>query len=85
MWVHRLPLVDIDDLYYDAQLGRVLVSSRGSEFVYAIDPEALDWKWWQTGYRLSAVRASGGRLLAASLEDGVLKEPRPEGAEIGQK
>jgi len=85
MWVHRLPLVDIDDLYYDAQLGRVLVSSRGSEFVYAIDPGTLDWKWWQTGYRLSAVRASGGRLLAASLEDGVLMEPRPENAEIGQK
>jgi photosystem II stability/assembly factor-like uncharacterized protein len=85
MWVHRLPLVDIDDLYYDAQLGRVLVSSRGSEFVYAIDPRTLDWKWWQTGYRLSAVRASGGNLMAASLEDGVLKEPRPEGAEIGQK
>jgi photosystem II stability/assembly factor-like uncharacterized protein len=85
MWVHRLPLVDIDDLYYDAQLGRVLVSSRGSEFVYAIDPGTLDWKWWQTGYRLSAVRASGRRLLAASLEDGVLMEPRPESAEIGQK
>jgi photosystem II stability/assembly factor-like uncharacterized protein len=85
MWVHRLPLVDIDDLYFDAQLDKVLVSSRGSDFVYGIDAKSLDWKWWQTGYRLSAVRAAGGRLLAASLEDGVLLEPRTDGPEIGQR
>jgi hypothetical protein len=85
MWVHRLPLVDIDDLFYDAQLDRVLVSSRGSDFVYAIDAKTLDWKWWQTGYKLSAVRVAGGRLLAASLEDGVLMEPRMDGTEIGQR
>ena len=85
MWVHRLPLVDIDDLYYDTHLNRVLVSSRGSDFVYAIDPRTLDWKWWQTGFRLSAVRAARGRLLAASLYDGVVLEPRSAGAELGQK
>jgi hypothetical protein len=43
--------------------------------VYAIDVKTLEWTWWQTGYRISAVRAAGGRLLAASLEDGVLVEP----------
>jgi photosystem II stability/assembly factor-like uncharacterized protein len=85
MWVHRLPLVDIDDLYYDAQLGKLLVSSRGSDFVYAVDAKTLDWKWWQTGYKLSAVRTMGGRLLAASLEDGVLLEPLSGEAEIGQR
>jgi ligand-binding sensor domain-containing protein len=85
MWVHRFPLVDIDDLYFDTQLGRVLVSSRGSDFVYAIDSKTLDWKWWQTGYRLSAVRAVRGRLLAASLDDGVLIEPRTAEAELGQR
>lgn len=85
MWVHRFPLVDVDDLYFDAQLGRVLVSSRGSDFVYAVDSKTLGWKWWQTGFRLSAVRAVGGRLLAASIDDGVLIEPRPAEAEIGQR
>ncbi|HZB89404.1 MAG TPA: transcriptional regulator [Terracidiphilus sp.] len=75
MWVHRLPLVDLDDLTYDAGLGKLLVSSRGSDFVYAIDAKMLEWTWWETGYRISAVRAAGGRLLAASLEDGVLVEP----------
>ncbi len=84
MWVHRLPLVDLDDLYYDAALGKLLVSSRGSDFIYAIDAKTLDWKWWQTGYRISAVRTAGGRLLAATLDDGVLVEP--EGAEeVGRR
>jgi photosystem II stability/assembly factor-like uncharacterized protein len=86
MWVHRLPLVDVDDLCFDAGLNTILVSSRGSDFVYAIDPKTLAWKWWQTGYRLSAVRATNGRLLAASLDNGVLVEPSgPSAAEVGQR
>jgi photosystem II stability/assembly factor-like uncharacterized protein len=85
MWVHRLPLTDVDDLYYDPELDKVLVSSRGSDFVYAIDAKTLDWKWWQTGYRLSVVRASRGRLLAASLDQGVLVEPLAAGPELGLK
>ncbi len=83
MWVHRLPLGDVDDLYYDAHMGRVLVSSRGSDFVYAIDPKVLDWKWWQTGYRISLVRAAKGQVLAASLYDGILIEPGTSAVETG--
>lgn len=85
MWVHRLPLTDVDDLCYDAHLDKVLVTSRGSDFVYAIDTKTLDWKWWQTGYRISAVRATGGHLLAASLNDGVVVEPHASGPEVGER
>ena len=85
MWAQRVPIVDIDDLYYDATSNRVLVSSRRSDFVYAMDPDTLDWKWWQTGYKLSAVRAAGDRLLAASLYNGVLIEPQAAVTEIGRK
>lgn len=77
MWVHRLPLVDVSDLAYDAQQNRVLVSSRESDFIYAIDVKTLDWKWYRTGYRLLLVRPAGNALLAASLNDGVLA-PRAE-------
>lgn len=85
MWVHRLPLVDVSDLFYDAPTGKVLVSSRGSDFIYAIDAKTLDWKWYQTGFHLFLVRAAGDRLLAASLEDGVLVEPQPTQAAAGQR
>lgn len=85
MWVHRLPLVDVDDVYFDAAMNRVLVSSRGGDFVYAIDPKTLDWKWWKTGYRVQLVRAAGGKLLAASMFDGVVLEPGSHGEEVGRR
>ncbi|HEV2215896.1 MAG TPA: transcriptional regulator [Terracidiphilus sp.] len=85
MWVHRLPLANVDDLYYDAAMKRVLVASRQSDFVFAIDPATLGWKWWQTGYRLAAVRSAEGRVLAASLDNGVLVEPRAAAGEVGER
>jgi len=78
MWVHRFPLSDVDDLFYDAHLNRILASSRSSDQVYAINPKSLEWKWAQTGYKIALVRAAGDRLLAASLYDGVLMEPGTE-------
>ena len=85
MWVHRLPLSGVDDLYYDPGQNRVLVSSHDSDVVYAIDAKSLDWKWLQTGYPLALVRPAGERLMAASMGDGVLAEPRSAKSEVGQK
>ncbi len=85
MWIHRLPLSGVDDLFYEPMLNRVLVMSRGSDVVYSIDVKSLSWKWLQTGYPLVLVRSSGDRLMAASLDDGVLAEPQAAKSEIGQK
>jgi photosystem II stability/assembly factor-like uncharacterized protein len=85
LWVHRLPLSDVDELTYDAHMDRILVSSRSSDQVYVINPKSLSWKWTQTGYRINRVRAAGDRLLAASLYDGVIVEPRTAGTQTGQR
>jgi photosystem II stability/assembly factor-like uncharacterized protein len=85
LWVNRFPLSDVDDLFYDQHMNKILVSSRSSDQVYAIDPKSLNWKWAQTGYRIALVRAAGERLLAASLYDGVLIEPQAAGVEAEQK
>jgi photosystem II stability/assembly factor-like uncharacterized protein len=86
MWVTRLPLTDIDDLFYDEGLNRILVSSRSSDQVFLINPKTLDWSWHQTGYKISVVRAAGDRLVAASLFDGVLVQPEAVGnVETGQR
>jgi hypothetical protein len=83
--VHRFPLNDVDELRYDAHLGKVLVSSRSSDQIYVIDPKTLAWKWAQTGYRIARVRAAGEHLLAASLYDGVLTEPAGDGVQTESK
>ena len=75
MWLERLPFRDVDDLSYDAASKRILVSSRSSDQVFAIDPKTITWQWWQTGYQVALIRAAGDRLVAASLDDGVLVSP----------
>jgi photosystem II stability/assembly factor-like uncharacterized protein len=85
LWFERLPFRDVDDLSYDASLGKVLASSQSSDQIYAIDPKTSSWKWWQTGYRIGIVRVAGKRMVAASLNDGVVLEPLAGGVETGQK
>ena len=75
LWIERMPFRDVDDLYYDAHMGKVLVSSRSSDQVYAIDPKTLKWKWAQTGYAIGLIRGAGDKMVAASMFDGVLVEP----------
>jgi photosystem II stability/assembly factor-like uncharacterized protein len=76
MWINRLPFRDVDDLSYDTASRRVLVSSRTSDKIYAVDPRTMTWVWWQTGYQIALIRVAGDRLVAASLDDGVLVGPK---------
>ncbi len=76
MWIHRLPLNDIDDLSYDPVSRRILVSSQADDQIYAIDPKTMTWVNWQTGYQIALIRAAGDHLVAASLDDGVLIGPK---------
>jgi photosystem II stability/assembly factor-like uncharacterized protein len=85
LWIERLPFREADDLSYDAAAGRVLASSRSSDQIYSIDPKTMTWKWWQTGYRISLVRATGDRMIAASPYDGVLVEPNSSPAHLARK
>jgi photosystem II stability/assembly factor-like uncharacterized protein len=85
LWFGRLPFRDVDDLSFDPALGRMLASSWSSDQIFAIDLKTMTWKWWQTGYRVSLIRAAGDRLVAASLADGVLVDPLPVGVDAGRK
>jgi len=84
-WMERLPMRDVDDISYDAQSKRVLVSSRSSDWIFAIDPAALNWTWSRTGFGVFLIRAAAGRMVAASLYDGVLLAPLPQLASMGAR
>lgn len=74
LWIGRLPFRDIDDLEYDPGTKRILVSSRSSDQVFGIDPKTMTWKLWRTGYPTALIRVAGDRLVAASMNDGVVVE-----------
>ena len=71
----NLPLGDITGLNWDPELNRVLVTSRASTLVFGVDASGKPWKWWQTGWNVHEVHSQNGRLVAASLYDGVVVEP----------
>ena len=75
--IKNLPLGEIDGLDYDPALKRVLVSSRTSTVIFGVDASGDPWKYWQAGWRVHQVLQQGNRLVAASLFDGVVLEPRP--------
>ena len=83
-WFERLPFRDVDDLYYDAAMNKVLVSSHTSDQIYLIDPKTMNWKLWQTGFRIALVRMAAERVVAASLYNGVLIEPQAATAQTGK-
>ncbi len=74
--IQNLPLGEIGGLDYDPQLKRVLVSSRTSTTIFGVDASRSPWKYWETGWRVHQVLQQGSRLVAASLYDGVVLEPR---------
>ncbi len=84
-WVERLPFRDVDDLSYDPAIHKMLVSSNLSDQIFAINPKTITWSWWQTGYNVSLIRAAGDRLVAASVDDGVVVESQPAGMESSRK
>jgi photosystem II stability/assembly factor-like uncharacterized protein len=71
----RLPITDISSVRYDAGLQRVVVTSWSSTWVLAIKDSDKSWKWWDAGWHVRAVHSANGRLLAASLYNGVVMQP----------
>jgi len=85
LWIERLPFREADDLSYDSAAGRILASSRSSDQIYSIDPKNLTWKWFHTGYNVAHIRIANGRLIAASVFDGILVEPSSSSAHLTGK
>jgi photosystem II stability/assembly factor-like uncharacterized protein len=80
----KLPVLDINNLAWNAAMGRIVLTSSQSTLIFAVDPADKTWKWWNAGWTVHAVALQGGRLAAASLFSGVVAEPQPETASVGE-
>jgi ligand-binding sensor domain-containing protein len=75
--IEHLPLGEISGLTYDADLKRVLVTSGSSTMIFGVDGTDARWKWWDAGWKVHEVYSKNGRLVGASLYDGIVVEPQP--------
>ncbi len=81
--VKTLPITDINNLSYDSDLKRIMVTSYNSTWVLALDEQTRNFNWWDAGWNVRAVRSLGGRLMGASLFNGVVIQPQMQGANSG--
>jgi photosystem II stability/assembly factor-like uncharacterized protein len=81
--LRQLPVVDIDSLAWDSAMSRIMLASRQSTVVFAIDPADKTWKWWNAGWTVHGITSLNGRLLAASQFSGVVAAPETETASTG--
>ncbi|MGC2163320.1 MAG: transcriptional regulator [Silvibacterium sp.] len=77
--ISELPVRAIDNIDYDAALGRVVITSHDSDLVFAINSDNKSWKWWDAGWKVRMVHSMNGRLIGASLYDGVVVQPKADG------
>ena len=77
-----LPISDISELSYDPELKCVVVTSWASTWVLGINPLDRTWKFWDAGWRVRHARSSEGRLLAATMYNGVVIEPQKASAKV---
>ena len=80
-----LPVNNIGSVDWDDNLKRIVITSLDSNMVFAIDSTDKTWKWWDAGWRVRFVHSMGGRLVAASLYDGVVVQPPDAGASATQQ
>jgi len=76
----------VNSLFYDGQANRMLVTSSepGTE-AFAVEIPTLRVSSWDTGWNLRFVRPVGDHLVAATLFDGIVVQPRMvDSAEISQ-
>lgn len=83
--VSNLPVRDIDSIDYDAALGRVLIASRDSNLVFALNPDNRSWHWWNTGWKVRMVHSVDGQLVGASLYDGVVVQPKSKRLTVAEQ
>jgi photosystem II stability/assembly factor-like uncharacterized protein len=75
--VSALVVRSVNSLFYDEQAGLMLVTARDPAMVaYSVNAKTKQVTSWETGWDLRFVRPVGDHLVAATLFDGMVVQPR---------
>ncbi len=74
--VYSLDTPQVDGLYFDRPENRMLLTTATSSMVFAVQLPGFTVRYWDTGWKLRFARPIGDHLLAATLYDGVVIQPK---------
>jgi hypothetical protein len=83
--VHNLETPQVDAIYFDRTNNRILMTTANSTMVFAVQLPDHTVRYWETGWRLRFARPMGSHLLAATLYDGVVIQPKMVDSEFGKE
>ena len=77
---------NVNSLYYDENAKRMLVTSKEpATDAFAVEIPSMRVTIWDTGWNLRFLRPVGDYLVAATLFDGIVVQPRwVDSAEVGK-
>jgi hypothetical protein len=83
--LRNLYIRNVNSIFYDQQANRILVTSNGPETkAFAVQLPTMQVSTWDTGWNLRFVRPVGDHLVAGTLFDGIVVQPRMvDSAEVG--
>ena len=71
-----LDLNDVDSIYFDRSGDRIIVTTAQSDFVFSVHVPDYKVRYWNSGWRLRFARPVGDHLVAATLFDGIVIQPK---------
>ena len=74
--IHNLETPEVDGIYFDRAGNRILLTTANSTMVFAVQLPDHAVRYWDTGWRLRFARPMGNHLLAGTLYDGVVIQPK---------
>jgi photosystem II stability/assembly factor-like uncharacterized protein len=74
--IHNLETPQVDGIYFDRSGNRILLTTANSTMVFSVQLPDHTVRYWDTGWRLRFARPMGNHLLAGTLYDGVVIQPK---------
>ncbi|WP_182276799.1 hypothetical protein [Granulicella sp. 5B5] len=71
-----MALNDVDSIYFDRSGDRILVTTAQSSFVFSVHVPDHKVHYWNSGWKLRFARPVGDHLVAATLFDGIVIQPK---------